>query len=901
MPKKILIFLIIFLIVFNFLFFNFRKPEQVLADSSTWQITVNNSNDCLRQGGDYDYFSINETSQEAGNDSIPMIPEYIEYGGGMRFTNITIPRNSIINSAYLNFRADVSRTTVTVNTRIRGQASDDADTFFSMPDYDARPRTAEYVNWNSISAWTAGTWYQSPDISLVIKKIIDRSGWTSGNDLVLFWDDNNSTPNIGRYRSAYSFDGSSTNAPQLVINWTPPLFPTVSTLPATNITSSGATLNGSIDNIGGENADLRGFEWGTVQGVPYPNSCPDPLPPGSYGTGAFSCDISGLTPGNTYYFRAKAHNSYGWGYGGPLSFAIPNNVSGWAWSENIGWISFNSTNCQGSANCLCPSLGGAGCPNPSYPCSNSSCADLKTYGVIIDPSTGDFSGHAWSENIGWISFNSADLAGCPSGTCKARLDTTPTGSVCDGTGVICGWARALSYGGGWDGWIRLRGDEKISPLKLRPIGSSSTELTPNNCTSNWECVDEETVNDSDYVSTSSGAWRTDLYRLPVAVSSGAINKVTVKYRAWQSGPFSGAGAEAVIKKISSGNKSYSSYVSLPSSATDYSWVVDKDPDGEPWTWEAINDLEVGIALLAASPTSARVSQVYVEVDANYFQYGVWLKPSDPSPKELRGWAWGSDVVGWISFNHENTKVATDYNVKTSLDFAPTADTLSIDEDDFVNTLCGQTAGARVRFKWRFIDSDGSQSAYQIQVDDDSDFSSPQPAGDPDVAVGGFDTGKVVSNSNKFINNSPYPLLSWGASYYWRLMVWDNQNTPSGWVIYPGSFLTSAHSWPFIDFDWTPTVPNINEDVPFTDKSLEYTTNPVGVACTIATCSWSWQFLPDGIPDDPTLKDPTTKFPFSGLKNIKLTVTDSEGFYCVGSKDLTVGLPSPYWKEIPPPF
>src|SRR3989344_6468663 len=60
------------------------------------------------------------------------------------------------------------------------------------------------------------------------------------------------------------------------------------------------------------------------------------------------------------------------------------NVSGFAWSggagadSGIGWISFNDTN-ETTAS--------------------------ATYGVHIDTATGDFSGNAWSENIGWISFD----------------------------------------------------------------------------------------------------------------------------------------------------------------------------------------------------------------------------------------------------------------------------------------------------------------------------------------------------------------------------------------------------------------------------------------------------------------------------------------------------------------
>ena len=113
----------------------------------------------------------------------------------------------------------------------------------------------------------------------------------------------------------------------------------------------------------------------------------------------------------------------------PTQADSDDNVSGWAWSENIGWISFNST-------------------------SDGSTID---YGVNIDTSTGKFSGYAWSENIGWISFNRSDTGvppsddPCSDGTCIAKVDN-PLGS--SNVNVI-GWARALSYGDGWDGWIRF--------------------------------------------------------------------------------------------------------------------------------------------------------------------------------------------------------------------------------------------------------------------------------------------------------------------------------------------------------------------------------------------------------------------------------------------------------------
>ncbi len=57
----------------------------------------------------------------------------------------------------------------------------------------------------------------------------------------------------------------------------------------------------------------------------------------------------------------------------------------------------------------------------------------------------DVSGWAWSENIGWISFNQSDLSDCPRGECRARVDFD--------SGQISGWARVLSY----NGWLSLSG------------------------------------------------------------------------------------------------------------------------------------------------------------------------------------------------------------------------------------------------------------------------------------------------------------------------------------------------------------------------------------------------------------------------------------------------------------
>jgi len=103
------------------------------------------------------------------------------------------------------------------------------------------------------------------------------------------------------------------------------------------------------------------------------------------------------------------------------------NVHGWAWSDNIGWISFNCTE---------------GGPNQSNICGTSN------YGVTISTSTYAFSGYAWSDNIGWISFN-VTANECPDST-----NCTPI--INPANGQVSGWAKAINLIGDDYGWIKLR-------------------------------------------------------------------------------------------------------------------------------------------------------------------------------------------------------------------------------------------------------------------------------------------------------------------------------------------------------------------------------------------------------------------------------------------------------------
>ncbi|MCE9611554.1 MAG: cadherin-like beta sandwich domain-containing protein [Chthoniobacter sp.] len=96
--------------------------------------------------------------------------------------------------------------------------------------------------------------------------------------------------------------------------------PTATTLAAAVITTTGATLNGTINANG--NSVTVSFDYGTTTAYGS-NVAATPAGGTSGSTTAVSAILTGLTPGTTYHFRAKATNAGSASYGGDLTFATP--------------------------------------------------------------------------------------------------------------------------------------------------------------------------------------------------------------------------------------------------------------------------------------------------------------------------------------------------------------------------------------------------------------------------------------------------------------------------------------------------------------------------------------------------------------------------------------------------
>ncbi|MBU2264704.1 PKD domain-containing protein [Patescibacteria group bacterium] len=219
--------------------------------------------------------------------------------------------------------------------------------------------------------------------------------------------------------------------------------------------------------------------------------------------------------------------------------------------------------------------------------------------------------------------------------------------------------------------------------------------------------------------------------------------------------------------------------------------------------------------------------------------------------------------------------ATDKKTVTVFSQPPTAINLSITPPNYC------VAGPAATFSWTFSDPDAgdTQGAYQVQVATNPGFSGPGTV---------IDSGKVSSASNSYATISG--ILAYNDTYYWRLMVWDDNNTASSWVA-GSSFTTPKHAYPTADFSWAPLYPSVNETVLFVDQSTVF-----GGAIKSA---WSWTFQ-DGSPASSAQPDPIVEFLSNGTKQVVLQITDSDGFVCSSlNKTAGVRLPLPNWKEVAP--
>ncbi|MDR3582023.1 MAG: hypothetical protein P4L67_01985 [Candidatus Pacebacteria bacterium] len=117
--------------------------------------------------------------------------------------------------------------------------------------------------------------------------------------------------------------------------------------------------------------------------------------------------IAGYASSSLGYISLDCHTSPSSGnICGTSNYQVTNDgtgkLSGWAWNDAIGWISFD--------------------------CHNTSICGTSSYQVTID-TNGNFQGWAWNDAIGWIDFNCDNDTTCGTSNFYVNATWNATGTV----------------------------------------------------------------------------------------------------------------------------------------------------------------------------------------------------------------------------------------------------------------------------------------------------------------------------------------------------------------------------------------------------------------------------------------------------------------------------------------
>jgi len=248
-------------------------------------------------------------------------------GTGLRFTGINLPSSATVSSAVVTITSYATDSSTAVNTYIACQDEYNPAQTTSESDHSDRwdDRTSTVITYNNIPAWSYGVEYSTPDISGCVQDVVDNNSGT-GSALLVLWNDFDARSSGGAHRAVRMYDSGSSSAAEIEIVYTSTAAPTVTTSAATLVTTTTARLNGNVTATGGENPTVTVY-WGDNDGGEVPGnwdySSAPTSPSQPQGVAAFYKDITGLDPGETYYFTAKATNSGGTDWGTTQNFTTP--------------------------------------------------------------------------------------------------------------------------------------------------------------------------------------------------------------------------------------------------------------------------------------------------------------------------------------------------------------------------------------------------------------------------------------------------------------------------------------------------------------------------------------------------------------------------------------------------
>ncbi|TCI90173.1 fibronectin type III domain-containing protein [Tenacibaculum sp. M341] len=187
-------------------------------DVKTIEITISNGRDDVEEnknGNVYTYSSDLELVYDSRNkDSYQTI--------GLRYRNVSLPKNVTITNAYIQFTADESNTESTeLEIALENTAS--AAGYSNSNNVSRRNFFTNRVNWKP-AAWEGGqtgSAQKTPNLKNLIQELVNKNDWNQGNSLSFaILGKGNSLTSKSAKRVADSYERSASKAPKLIVSYT---------------------------------------------------------------------------------------------------------------------------------------------------------------------------------------------------------------------------------------------------------------------------------------------------------------------------------------------------------------------------------------------------------------------------------------------------------------------------------------------------------------------------------------------------------------------------------------------------------------------------------------------------------------------------------------------------------
>jgi hypothetical protein len=134
---------------------------------------------------------------------------------GLRFTSVAIPKDAPITRAYIEFTTageDVANTGFTIEAEAHDNPAGFTEAVFNI---SSRPFYNQTVSWPVAYPWaTLNEAHQTADVTALVQKLVNRSGWASGNAMVFVVSSGEDV-----FRKASSFNQDPAKAPKLHIEY----------------------------------------------------------------------------------------------------------------------------------------------------------------------------------------------------------------------------------------------------------------------------------------------------------------------------------------------------------------------------------------------------------------------------------------------------------------------------------------------------------------------------------------------------------------------------------------------------------------------------------------------------------------------------------------------------------